>query len=217
MKASAHSPIDAEYAEKFGRYIKYLGENVFCENGTGDETLGCKRLPGHNWGGSMTHSSPNISQYSQTDNYMRCQTGYYFWKHYTAWEVGSNGNFQTSDKPIFTIEEVLLNYAEAAWELGRFNQEVADRTINKLRERAGVGLMNVAEIGPDFDPARDKGTAAWTRGYDGKTNYEVDPRPLGDSSRTHDRALRSRFCILRYPPLAQSALLREPPAVWNVG
>lgn len=168
-------PIDAEYAEKFGRYIKYLGENVFCENGTGDEALGCKRLPGHNWGGSMTHSSPNISQYSQTDNYMRCQTGYYFWKHYTAWEVGSNGNFQTSDKPIFTIEEVLLNYAEAAWELGRFNQEVADRTINKLRERAGVGLMNVAEIGPDFDPARDKGTAAWTRGYDGKTNYEVDP------------------------------------------
>jgi len=167
--------IDDEYEEKFRRYIDYLGPNVFCENGTGDESLGSKRLPGHNWGGSMTHSSPNISSYSQTDNYMRCQTGYYFWKHFTMWEVGSNGSFQTSDKPIFTIEEVLLNYAEAAWELGRFNQNVADLTINKLRDRVEVGRMNVAEIGPDFDPARDKGTAAWTRGYDALTNYEVDP------------------------------------------
>ena len=35
--------------------------------------------------------------------------------------------------------------------------------------------MVVAEIGADFDPNRDRGTAAWTRGYDAKTNYEVDP------------------------------------------
>jgi hypothetical protein len=35
--------------------------------------------------------------------------------------------------------------------------------------------MNVAEIDANFDPNRDKGTAAWTRGYDSKTNYEVDP------------------------------------------
>ena len=167
--------ITDEYADKFRWYIDYFGANVFCENGTGDESLGSKRLPGHNWGGSMSHTAPNISGYAQMDNYMRCLTGYYFWKHYTMWEVGSNGAFQTSDKPIFTIEEVLLNYAEAAWELGRFNQGVADRTINVLRKRAGVADMNVAEIGPDFDPNRDKGTAAWTRGYDALTNYEVDP------------------------------------------
>lgn len=167
--------ITEEYARKFRRYIDYFGANVYCENGTGDERLGSKRLPGHNWGGSMSHTAPNISGYAQMDNYMRCLTGYYFWKHYTAWEVGSNGAFQTSDKPIFTIEEVLLNYAEAAWELGRFDQGIADRTINLLRRRVGVADMNVAEIGPDFDPDRDKGTAAWTRNYDEKTNYEVDP------------------------------------------
>ena len=167
--------ITDEYADKFRWYIDYFGANVFCENGTGDESLGSKRLPGHNWGGSMSHTAPNISGYAQMDNYMRCLTGYYFWKHFTMWEVGSNGAFQTSDKPIFTIEEVLLNYAEASWELGRFNQSVADRTINVLRKRAGVADMNVAEIGPDFDPNRDKGTAAWTRGYDALTNYEVDP------------------------------------------
>lgn len=166
--------IDEEYAAKFRRYIDYFGANVYCDNGTGDESLGSKRLPGHNWGGSMVHSSPNLNT-SQTDNYMRCLTGYYFWKHFTMWEVGSNGSFQTSDKPIFTIEEVLLNYAESAWELGQFSQSVADETINKLRDRAGVGRMVVAEIGPDFDPDRDKGTSPWTRGYDAKTNYEVDP------------------------------------------
>lgn len=167
--------ITPEYEEKFRKYIDYFGANILCENGTGDETIGSKRLPGHNWGGSMVHSSPNITQYCQTDNYMRCWTGYYFWKHYTAWEVGSNDYYQTSDKPIFTIEEILLNYAEAAFELGQFNQNVADMTINKLRDRVGVSPMVVAEIDADFDPNRDKGTAAWTRRYDSKTNYEVDP------------------------------------------
>ena len=167
--------ITPEYEEKFRRYIDYMGPNVFCENGTGDETIGTKRLPGHNWGGSMSSSSPNISHWSQTENYMRCWTGYYFWKHFTMWEVGSNDYYQTSDKPIFMIEEVLLNYAEAAWELNQFDQTVADKTINLLRDRAGVAPMVVAEIDANFDPNRDKGTAPWTRGYDAKTNYEVDP------------------------------------------
>lgn len=167
--------ITPEYEEKFRRYIDYFGANTFCENGTGDESIGSKRLPGHNWGGSMSHSSPNITQYSQTDNYMRCWTGYYFWKHFTMWEVGSNDRYQTSDKPIFTIEEVLLNYAEAAWELNQFDQTVADKTINLLRARVDVAPMVVAEIDANFDPNRDKGTAAWTKGYDSKTNYEVDP------------------------------------------
>ena len=123
----------------------------------------------------MSHSAPNITNYCQTDNYMRCWTGYYGWRQYTCWEVGSNSSFQTSDKPIFAMNEVLLNYAEAAYELGRFDQAVADKTINLLRERAGVANMIVAEITDDFDPDRDKGTAAWTRSYDEKTNYEVPP------------------------------------------
>jgi len=167
--------ITDEYVEKFRRYIDFFGPNTSCVDGDGIESRGSKRMPGHNWGGSMSKSAPNISHWSQTDNYMRCWTGYYFWKHYTNWENGDNGNNQTSDKPIFTIEEVLLNYAEAAFELGRFDQTVADKTINLLRERVEVAPMIVAEIGADFDPNRDKGNAPWTRSYDSKTNYEVDP------------------------------------------
>ena len=168
--------VDEEYAKKFRTYIDYFGPNIACENGTGDEKIGVKRFPCHNWGGIMSASAPNISGNGlQTDPYIRCLTGYYFWKHYTKWEVSSNGAYQTSDKPIFTVEEALLNYAEAAWEVGEFNQGVADKTINLLRDRVDMAPMVVSEITADFDPMRDKGTAAWTQGYDEKTNYEVDP------------------------------------------
>ena len=71
---------------------------------------------------------------------------------------------------------MLLNYAEAAWELNQFSQTVADMTINKLRERSGVGKMTVADINENFDPARDKGNAPWWTGKGGKFgNYNVDP------------------------------------------
>ena len=160
---------------KFRKYIDYFGPNTKCYDGGGDVKLGSKRVPGHNHTNSMQHSAPNISKYCQTDNYMRCLTGYYFWKHYTSWEKGLNKAYQTSDKPIFTIAEVLLNYAEAACELGLFDQAAADRSINLLRERSGVAEMIVSEIGPDWDPDRDKGNAAWTASYDSKTNYEVNP------------------------------------------
>lgn len=175
LNGKGNFTVTDEYAEKFRRYIDYFGANTYCENGTGDESIGVKRLPGHNWGGSMCHSAPNITSYCQTDNYMRCWTGYYYWKQYTSWEVGSNSNYQTSDKPIFLLSEVLLNYAEASYEVGEFNQDVADKTINKLRNRAGVSPMVVSEITDDFDPDRDKGDAAWEKGYDSKTTYEVSP------------------------------------------
>lgn len=69
-----------------------------------------------------------------------------------------------------------MNYAEAAWELGLFDQTVADKTINLLRDRAGVSPMNVSMITSDFDPMRDKGNAPWWTGKGGKFgNYEVDP------------------------------------------
>ena len=168
--------ITPEYEKKFRTYIDYFGPNIICHTGTGDEKIGSKRMPCNNWGPSMSHSAPNIKATGlQTDGYINSLTGYYFWKYYTSWEVGANGAYQTSDKPIFTIEEVLLNYAEAAWEVGEFNQSVADKTINLLRDRADVAPMVVSEITADFDPMRDKGTAAWTSSYDAKTNYEVDP------------------------------------------
>lgn len=58
-----------------------------------------------------------------------------------------------TDAPIFWLAEVMLNYAEAAAELGTLDQNIVDATINMLRSRAGVAPMLLASL-PD-DPVRD--------------------------------------------------------------
>jgi len=58
-----------------------------------------------------------------------------------------------TDAPIFWLAEVMLNYAEAAAELGILDQNIVDATINMLRSRAGVAPMVLASL-PD-DPYRD--------------------------------------------------------------
>ncbi|HEX2976744.1 MAG TPA: RagB/SusD family nutrient uptake outer membrane protein, partial [Bacteroidales bacterium] len=45
------------------------------------------------------------------------------------------GSTSVTDAPVIRYGEVLLNYAEAAAELGQFTQADADKTINKLRNR----------------------------------------------------------------------------------
>src|SRR5690606_40497627 len=58
-----------------------------------------------------------------------------------------------NDAPIFRIGEVMLNYAEAKYELGQISQEIIDKTVNALRKRGGVGLLNISAI--PTDPTRD--------------------------------------------------------------
>ena len=58
-----------------------------------------------------------------------------------------------TDAPIFWLAEVMLNYAEAAAELGTLDQNIVDATINMLRSRAGVAPMLLASL-PD-DPLCD--------------------------------------------------------------
>lgn len=168
--------VTADEAAKYRYYIDYMGANEKCLRGGSFGGEGMKRCPGQNWGASLTPVSPNLTTDSRVA-YMRCRTGYYLWKNYDLWEFSTGSSaYCTSDKPVFKIEEVMLNYAEAAWELGLFNQDVADKTINKLRERSGVASMKVADITADFDPNRDKGNAPWWTGKGGAFgNYDVNP------------------------------------------
>lgn len=131
-----------------------------------------KALPSSNWAGNYLRNVPNVSLSNVMSDaitsagfqliyagagYQRGKSGYFVWKHHASWDKqDQNYAMETSDKPVFKIEEVILNYAEAMWELGRFDQSVADITINKLRDRAEVGLMQVSAIGSDFDPDRDQ-------------------------------------------------------------
>ncbi len=137
-------------------YIDIMGPNISCSN-PGE---GMKRLPAQNWSASLVASVPNFMGGKGATGFVRCRSGYYFWKNWTNWEKNMNGgiNLNTSDKPIFKIEEVLLNYAEAMYESEEhtFDQKAADASINKLRERAEVAPMIVNEIDESFDPNRGK-------------------------------------------------------------
>ena len=163
---------DAE-AAKLRQFIDMMGANELCVRGGAFGGQGMKRCPGQNWGAALTPSSPNLSN-SGSVAYMKSRTGYYFWKNYDMWEYATGSSaYCIADKPIFKIEEVLLNYAEAKFEVNAFDQSVADATINLLRRRVGMPDMVVADITADFDPNRDKGNAPWLTGTISK--YEVAP------------------------------------------
>ena len=74
----------------------------------------------------------------------KCPTGYrlakWFYNNPVDWERVTNGQ---QAAPVFRFAEVLLNYAEAKYELGEANQLVIDQTINKLRDRVGMPHLTI--------------------------------------------------------------------------
>ncbi|KIO77602.1 hypothetical protein TH53_08075 [Pedobacter lusitanus] len=76
-------------------------------------------------------------------------TGYQVIKGRSSDPAQSNANQETIDRFIFRYAEVLLNYAEAKAELGQLDQTVVDVSINKLRARAGMPNMVLANLVAD--------------------------------------------------------------------
>lgn len=124
---------------------------------------GTKTLPGYAWNNSTVSGyMPRFrANPEQGGNPFTGYHGYWFWKYYNTADCLAKHAQNTTDIAKFRIEETMLNYAEAMCELGRFDQTVADLTINKLRPRAGVAAMNVAEITDAFDPNRDQTVPAF--------------------------------------------------------
>lgn len=141
---------DREYIDIMGAN-HYQGASVAAG---GELARGMKRLPTQNWGNSPLNFNPHLNGVNGGVGFQTSNTGFYVWKFYASWEQNGNTASSNSDFPIFKIEEVLLNYAECMWELGEFTQSIADQTINKLRARAGVANMTIAEIDDAFDPER---------------------------------------------------------------
>lgn len=143
-------PENAAYRE----YIDIMGPNMVIDNP--GEAGKHKVLPLVQWSGTIVLKVPNITTNTK-QQVLSCRGGYYVYKNYNVWDENNNKyDANTADKPLFKIDEVLLNYAEASYELGAFSQAVADKTINKLRPRAKVASMKVTDIDEDFDPKRDK-------------------------------------------------------------
>lgn len=111
-----------------------------------------KALPTRNWNGFVLKQEPHYVDYNNGQPYNVTYTGYRFCKYYNLLVQNAQGQ-DISDAPIFRMGEVLVNHAEAKFELGEFDQGVADATINKLRARGGVGPLNIAAV-PN-DPSRD--------------------------------------------------------------
>lgn len=118
-----------------------------------------KTLPALQWAGQILREMPHFrdNKYNMGQGYMASYGGYYTWKYYNKHTPAFTANGDNStDYALFRMGEVMVNHAEAAWELGKFDQATADATINKLRIRANVAPMKVTDITSTFDPKRDQ-------------------------------------------------------------
>ena len=85
------------------------------------------------------YSAPNVSASGSV-------TGYANVKYSSADPTQWVANATTYDWFIYRYAEVLLNYAEAMYELGQMNQDVLDKTINLLRDRVEMPHLKM-EVG----------------------------------------------------------------------
>lgn len=83
-------------------------------------------------------------------------------------EPEGSGSLNQTDAPVIRFGEVLVNYAEAAAELGNISQSDLDMSINVLRNRAGVNMPKLEVSGQSAlvggvainDPERDPTVSA---------------------------------------------------------
>lgn len=75
-------------------------------------------------------------------------TGYQVIKYNIDNKAFESASVSNNSLPILRYAEVLLNYAEAKAELGEFDQNIWERTIKPLRERAGVDGKRPASADP---------------------------------------------------------------------
>jgi hypothetical protein len=76
-----------------------------------------------------------------------------------------NSSTNSTDAPVMRYGEVLLNYAEAAAELGQFTQADADKTINLLRNR-NIKKNNAGDVLTKVPPMTVSGTTVLANGVE---------------------------------------------------
>lgn len=109
------------------------------------------RLPSSNFKGFTVQGQPHFKNQNWGQGWNASQMGFWVWKYYNTHTVATNANgVNTTDAPLFRVGEVMVNYAEAMCELGKFDQTAADKSINKLRARGHVAKMTVEDITDDF-------------------------------------------------------------------
>lgn len=138
----------------FWKHTGIDADREYMDTMTAVSSPGYKRLPYLQAVGNVLRQSPHFRKFNEGQGFVVSQLGYYFYKFYNP-TTDASGFVNTTDAPIFRVEEALLNYAEASYELGEFDQAIADQTINKLRRRVKMPDMVIADIDGAFDLNRD--------------------------------------------------------------
>ncbi len=98
--------------------------------------------PGYKQKGSATVSFTNIA----------ATKGCYQYIKYVSDASQNSFDHCRSALPIFRLAEVYLNYAEALAELGTLTQRDLDMSVNKIRDRAGMPDLKMADANAHPDP-----------------------------------------------------------------
>ena len=146
-----------DYVEGKREYMDILGVTTKTGYGGGNGEAGKHKVfPMMNWAGNILPEVPHFFTNSGGVGFCVAKSGNYVWRLYNVWD-NSLENKADADIPLFKIDEVLLNYAEAKWEKGEFTNDVAHITINKLRRQFGrIADMDVNAINEGFDKDRDQ-------------------------------------------------------------
>ena len=89
--------------------------------------------------GFIVYDGKETLVYPDVPNLDNCPTGYHLKKGASQlYENHANFNEDETDFIVFRYGEVLVNYIEAKAELGDVTQADLDKTVNKLRDRAGL-------------------------------------------------------------------------------
>ncbi len=69
-----------------------------------------------------------------------------------SYDIAERVNMSYNDIPVYRFGEAHLIYAEAKAELGTITQDDLDKSVNKLRERAGMPDISLSEANANPDP-----------------------------------------------------------------
>lgn len=79
------------------------------------------------------------------EDYISSPTGYHPYKWWNSNSINTDVNLGSTDFPIYTLNQILLNYAEAKAELGECTDDVLNKSINLLRDRVDMPHLTVAK------------------------------------------------------------------------
>lgn len=90
------------------------------------------------------------------EGYILSSSGYHPYKWWNPASPNNDSSVGITDAPIYSLNTILLNYAEAMVELGLCTNEVLDKSINKLRDRVGMPHLTLEKAEAINDPKKQK-------------------------------------------------------------